>query len=188
MFKHALDDTNSAYISLFTSNDAAALFQLIDRNREHLGAWLRIPGMTVTEEDSKGFIERTRLRYAREEGYWLGIWFRGELVGSIGFCDIDTDNRKAEIGYWLGKEYEGNGLVTQAVKVFIQHAFEELNLNKVEIGAAADNQRSRAIPEKLGFRREGELRDYEFLNGRFLHRVMYGLRAEEWKRSIEQQR
>ncbi|WP_342551367.1 hypothetical protein [Paenibacillus sp. FSL R7-0652] len=110
MFKHALDDTNSAYISLLTSNDAAALFQLIDRNREHLGAWLRIPSMTLTEEDSKGFIERTRLRYAREEGYWLGIWFRGEL------------------------------------------------------------------------------RDYEFLNVRFLHRVMYGLRAEEWKRSIVQQR
>ncbi|WP_427902166.1 GNAT family N-acetyltransferase [Paenibacillus silvae] len=67
----------------------------------------------------------------------------------------------------------------------MQHAFEKLLLNKVEIGAAADNWRSRAIPEKLGFQQEGELRDYEFLNGRFLHRVMYGLRREEWTESIK---
>ncbi|MBU5352068.1 GNAT family N-acetyltransferase [Paenibacillus barcinonensis] len=185
MFRHNLDDTGTAYLSLFASSDAAALYQLIDRNREHLGAWLRIPEMTLTEEDSRSFIERTRLRYAREEGYWLGIWLRGELAGSIGYCDIDYMNRKAEIGYWLGKEYEGNGLITTAVNVFIQHAFEGLSLNKVEIGAAADNWRSRAIPEKLGFQQEGELRDYEFLKGRFLHRVMYGLRAEEWTESIK---
>lgn len=186
MFKHALGRTDTAYLSLFTSNDAAALFQLIDRNREHLGAWLRIPDMTLTEEDSAGFIERTRLRYAQEEGYWLGIWFRGELAGSIGYCDIDLENRKAEIGYWLGQEYEGNGLITKAVNVLIEHAFEQLGLNKVEIGVATDNRRSRAIPEKLGFQREGELRDYEFLNGRFLHRVMYGLRTEEWQSSDSQ--
>ncbi|MCP1133523.1 GNAT family N-acetyltransferase [Paenibacillus polysaccharolyticus] len=102
-------------------------------------------------------------------------------------CDIDLGNRKAEIGYWLGQEYEGNGLITKAVNVLIEHAFEQLGLNKVEIGAATDNRRSRAIPEKLGFQREGELRDYEFLNGRFLHRVMYGLRTEEWH-SIDSQR
>ncbi|HEY2492416.1 MAG TPA: GNAT family protein [Paenibacillus sp.] len=102
-------------------------------------------------------------------------------MGSIGFLYLDQENKKTEIGYWLGKEYEGNGLITKSIKVLINYAFEELKLNKIEIGVATDNLKSRAIPEKLGFKREGELRDYEYINGRFLDRIIYGLKANEWR-------
>jgi ribosomal-protein-serine acetyltransferase len=62
----------------------------------------------------------------------------------------------------------------------IDNAFTKLNLNKIEIGAASSNKRSRAVPERLGFQQEGEIRDYEFINGRYLDRVIYGLKASEW--------
>ena len=179
MFKMHIDD--DSYISLLETKDAEFLYDLIDRNREHLGEWLKIPGMTLHADDSRRFIERTRLRYANSEGYWLGIWQGKELMGSIGYLYIDQDNRKTEIGYWLGQEYEGKGLITKAIKALIYYAFDELNLNKVEIGAASDNLKSRRIPEKLGFRQEGELRDYEYINGKYLNRVIYGMRASEWK-------
>ncbi|WP_347272247.1 GNAT family protein [Paenibacillus sp. N3/727] len=120
------------------------------------------------------------MRYAQDEGYWLGIWNNNELVGSIGYLYIDRENEKTEIGYWLGKEYEGKGIIFNSVKVLIHYAFDELKLNKVEIGVATENMKSRAIPEKLGFKHEGELRDYEYINGRFLNRIIYGLKAEEW--------
>jgi ribosomal-protein-serine acetyltransferase len=178
MFKYPIDDT--LYLSLLETRDAEALFNLIDRNRDHIGEWLKFPSMTLTVNDSRVFIERTRMRYAKDEGYWLGIWEENQLVGSIGYLYIDQDNRKTEIGYWLGQEYEGRGIITRSIRVLIDNAFTELNLNKIEIGAASNNTRSRAIPERLGFQQEGEIRDYEFINGQYLNRVIYGLKASEW--------
>ncbi|WP_231638499.1 GNAT family N-acetyltransferase [Paenibacillus sp. JCM 10914] len=179
MFKFNIDESTS--LSLLDMKDAEKLFELIDRNREYIGQWLQFPSITTHVDDSKAFIERTRKRYVEGDGYWLGIWSRNELVGSIGYLYIDLENRKTEIGYWLGQEYEGHGYMTKAIKVLINHAFEELEMNKIEIGAASDNAKSRAIPEKLGFICEGTIRDYEYLNGRFLNRVIYGLKVDEWQ-------
>jgi len=179
MFKSEIDD--SLTLSLLETKDADQLFRLIDSNRDHIGQWLKFPSMTVEVEDSRAFIERTRIRYAKDEGYWLGIWSEDHLVGSIGYLYLDQENKKTEIGYWLGQEYEGKGFITKSIKVLIDYAFDELQFNKIEIGAATDNAKSRAIPEKLGFTSEGELRDYEYINGRFLDRVIYGLKAAEWR-------
>ncbi|WP_454190927.1 GNAT family N-acetyltransferase [Paenibacillus sp. Marseille-Q7038] len=179
MFKYTIDD--SCFLTLLEIKDAEKLYDLINRNRDHIGEWLKFPSITLKADDSKTFIERTRIRYAKDEGYWLGIWVGDELVGSIGYLYLDQENKKTEIGYWLGKEYEGKGIITKSIKVLINYAFEELQLHKIEIGVARENTRSRAIPEKLGFIREGELRDYEYINGKFLDRVMYGLKADEWR-------
>lgn len=179
MFTYEIDD--SSYLSLLEINDADELYDLINRNRDHIGEWLKFPSITLRADDSKAFIERTRIRYAKDEGYWLGIWCEGKLVGSIGYLYLDQEDKKTEIGYWLGKEYEGKGFITKSIKVLINYAFDELNLNKIEIGVATENKKSLAIPEKLGFKREGELRDYEYINGRFLDRIVYGLKANEWR-------
>lgn len=179
MFKYTIDDSCS--LMLLEIKDAEKLYDLINRNRNHIGEWLKFPSITLKADDSKTFIERTRIRYAKDEGYWLGIWVGDELVGSIGYLYLDQENKKTEIGYWLGKEYEGKGIITKSIKVLINHAFGELQLHKIEIGVARENIRSLAIPEKLGFIREGELRDYEYINGKFLDRVIYGLKAEEWR-------
>ncbi|MFE6073392.1 hypothetical protein ACFVQB_02820 [Paenibacillus sp. NPDC057886] len=72
MFKYEIDD--SSYLSLLEVKDAETLYKLINRNRDHIGEWLKFPSLTLEENDSKSFIERTRIRYAKEEGYWLGIW------------------------------------------------------------------------------------------------------------------
>lgn len=179
MFNYPIDD--HLRLTLLETRDAEALFALINRNRDHIGQWLKFPSMTLTVDDSKAFIERTRMRYAKEDGYWLGIWEDKQLAGSIGYLYIDQDNRKTEIGYWLGQEFEGRGIITRSIQVLIQYAFTHLNLNKIEIGAASNNTKSRSIPERLGFQHEGVIRDYELLNGRYLDRVIYGLKASEWR-------
>ncbi|NUU78835.1 GNAT family N-acetyltransferase [Paenibacillus xylanilyticus] len=179
MFKFEID--HSLHLSLLKTKDADQLFHLIDRNRDHIGKWLKFPSMTVEVADSRAFIERTRIRYAKDEGYWLGIWSGDHLVGSIGYLYLDQENKKTEMGYWLGQEYVGKGIITKSIKVLIHYAFDELQFNKIEIGAATDHAKSRAIPEKLGFTLEGQIRDYEYINGRFLDRVIYGLKAAEWR-------
>ncbi|WP_416202274.1 GNAT family N-acetyltransferase [Paenibacillus sp. JDR-2] len=89
-----------------------------------------------------------------------------------GFLWKDTNSNRTEISYWLDSEFAGNGIMTQACSVFITHAFNDLQLNKVEIGVATNNIKSRAIPERLGFTQEGTIRNYELLHNQYRDRVM----------------
>ncbi|RIW37266.1 N-acetyltransferase [Bacillus salacetis] len=167
-------------ISLFQPYHAPELFQLVDDNREILGKWLSFPHKTRTIEDSRLFIERSLTRFENDHGFWAGIWLKDELAGAIGYLYMDPSARKTEIGYWLGRGFEGNGLVTKSCVCFVNHAFEGLELNKVEINMSEQNARSIAVAERLGFKREGLIRDFEFLNGLYHNRFIYGMLRKEW--------
>ncbi|MCP3764354.1 GNAT family N-acetyltransferase [Domibacillus sp. A3M-37] len=179
MYKAAIDEDN--YLAILEPRHAKELYQLIDSSRENISKWLTFPKKTNKVEDSLAFIEKSLKRLSDNNGYWAGIWHKGRIAGSIGFLYIDWNARKTEIGYWLGDEYLGKGLTTKAAKLFINHSFEELDLRKVEINVASENLKSKAIPERLGFTAEGTIRNYEFLNGQYHDRIIYGLLKEEWK-------
>lgn len=172
------------YLALLEQRHAQELFDLVDRNRDHLGEWLSFPSKTTDVQDTEAFIQRSLQKFTNQNGYWCGIWHKQRLAGSIGYLYMDWTNKKTEIGYWLGKKHEGSGLVTKACKVLIQHAFVDLELHKVEINMAEDNQKSRVIPRKLGFTEEGTIRSFECLNGIYKNRVVYGLLREEWEKKI----
>ncbi len=76
---------------------------------------------------------------------------------------------------------EGKGIVTQACQAIIDYIFDDLKLNRVEIRCATQNVRSRAIPERLGFKTEGILRQSEWLYNHFVNHIVYGLLVSEWK-------
>ena len=93
----------------------------------------------------------------------------------VAFPEIDWKGKKTSFGYWLSPEFEGKGIVIRCVKELIEYAFYILDLNRIEISCAEDNSRSRALPEKLGFIKEGILRDYYYLNGDLHNLVVYSL-------------
>lgn len=99
----------------------------------------------------------------------------------IGLHNLDQVNQKAEIGYWIAKEFEGQGIITAACRKLVTYAFEELGLNRVAICAAVGNKKSRAIPERLGFLEEGRARDGLYVNGRHHDLVYYSLLKREWE-------
>ncbi|CQR47528.1 Putative ribosomal N-acetyltransferase YdaF [Paraliobacillus sp. PM-2] len=176
MYKAMIDSEN--YIAILEPRHAKELYQVIDESRESIGKWLFFPKKTNKIEDSVTFIEKSLKRLSQNNGYWAGIWHNGKLAGSIGFLYIDWSARRTEIGYWLGDNYKGKGLATKSVKYFIEHAFNDLDLKKIEINVATNNMKSRAIPERLGLKEEGIIRNYEFLNGEYQDRVIYGLLKE----------
>jgi ribosomal-protein-serine acetyltransferase len=182
MFKAIIN--SNTYVSILETRHAEELFNLIDANRESIGKWLAFPAFTTEVHHSETFIKKSLNRFASSNGFWAGIWYKGKLAGSIGYLFIDRGNHKTEIGYWLGKEFEGYGLATKACNLFIQHAFTDLQLNKVEISMASKNSKSKAIPERLGFKEEARIRNYEFLHGEYLDRIIYGLLKEEWKENL----
>ena len=120
-------------------------------------------------------------KFARGNGFQLGIWLGGELVGGTGLNYIFQQFRCTEIGYWLGVEYEGRGVMTKACRWLCGYLFEELNLGRIEIRCAETNAKSRAIPERLGFTLEGKLRQMGYTREGLTDYLVYGLLQEEWR-------
>ncbi len=134
-----------------------------------------------TVEDSKAFIQSGLKAFANRSGLTTGILYNGELAGVIGFNSLDWKNSIGHIGYWLGAAYQGNGIMTRAVSGLIDYGIYPLALNRIEIRAAVDNWKSRAIPERLGFVQEGQIRQAELLYDYHADHAIYGLLAAEWK-------
>jgi ribosomal-protein-serine acetyltransferase len=154
-------------------DDAESLFALTDRNRVHLREWLPWLDFVTCADDSRAFLRSAIERIAAGTALELLIERDGELCGIAGFRAIDAPNRAAEIGYWLGAELGGRGVMTAAVRALVRHGFEELGLNRIGISAALGNTKSRRVAERLGFRQDGVLRDGEWLYDHFVDLAVY---------------
>ena len=169
-------------LRIFEPRHAEALFSLVDRNREYLGAWLSFVKRTQTVKDIEAYIYGGLEQFAKSNGFQLGIWSGGELAGIIGLHYISPQFRCTEIGYWLGAEYEGRGVMTKACRHLCDYLFTELNLNRLEIRCAETNAKSRAIAERLGFTQEGKLRQLGYTQAGLVDYLVYGLLADEWQK------
>ncbi|WP_397539172.1 GNAT family N-acetyltransferase [Rummeliibacillus pycnus] len=160
--------------------DASAVFSLTENDRAYLRQWLPWVDGTKTEEDTLNYITFSQKGEKTGTLLNLAIVWKGKVVGITGFNNIDRINRFAAIGYWLGSEYQGNGIMTKAVHALTEYAFKELYMNKVEIRAAIENKKSRSIPERLGYVHEGTLRSNEWLYDHYVDHAVYGILADEW--------
>ncbi len=176
MFSHRL--ARGIELRMLEPWHADELLALVDRNRERLREWLPWVDGTKSADDTLKFVRDSLKRHAETGEVVAGIWARGKLAGTIGL-HIRGEAR-AMIGYWLGEEFEGKGLMTLACRAMVDHAFRRLGAERVEIFAEPRNARSRAIPKRLGFKREGTLRHVAKLNGRFIDHEVYSLLREEW--------
>lgn len=167
-------------LCMLEGRHAQELFDLVDTNREHLRVWLPWVDYETSVEDSKAFIKSGLRQFAGNDGFQLGIWYKGELAGVIGYHHINWSSRKVEIGYWLAESFQGKGLMTRACQTLATYAFDELELNKVTIECATGNSRSCAIPQRLGFVQEGILRDAEWLYDHYVDHRIFGMLARDW--------
>jgi ribosomal-protein-serine acetyltransferase len=159
--------------------DAEAIYALVDADRERLARWLPwARGQTLAA--TREFVAESRAQESRDEGFQAVLVRDGEIAGVAGYHRIDRLNRATSIGYWLAAAHEGEGAMSAAVRALVGHAFGPLGLNRVTIEAATENRRSRAIPERLGFREEGILSESELIGGRYLDGVLYAVLASEW--------
>ena len=180
MFIHKIDEDLS--LKLVELRDAERIFELTDNSREHLKAWLPWLDFTTELNDTKDFIKSGSSNFVEGKSMNAAILFKGEIVGVAGFNNINQANKTAYIGYWLGKDYQGHGIMTRAAKALTDFALNELKLNKVEIRAAEGNTKSRGIAERLGYVQEGTIRQAEWLYDRYVDHVVYGMLADEWNK------
>jgi ribosomal-protein-serine acetyltransferase len=176
-----IDLPGGARLRLLEESDADELFALTDANRAHLEPWLPWVPHTRAPADTLEFIRATHRQLADDQSMQFAIVDRdGGIAGVVGFHRFDWANRATSIGYWLAADRQGRGLMTEAVRALVDYAFSERDLHRIEILAAVDNARSRAVPERLGFRAEGVRREAERHGERYFDLVTYALLAREW--------
>lgn len=106
-----------------------------------------------------------------------------ELIGTCGYYDWNKTAHRAEIGYDLEPAYWGQGIMTEALQAALQYGFERMRLNRIQVLIDSKNTRSVKLVDKLGFKREGVLRQYSHFNGQFRDEICFSLLKEEWTRS-----
>ncbi|MFA6959643.1 MAG: GNAT family protein [Opitutaceae bacterium] len=161
------------------ADDAEELFNLTNANRAHLRRWLPWLDQTRSVAATAHFIGYTQQEAEGGKALHFAIYDQGIIVGLCGYNRIDKDNRAAVIGYWLGADVQGRGIMSRCVMTLALYGFAKLNLHRQIIAVAAENQSSAAVAERCGFRFEGMARDAEWLYDHYVsHRIYARLRTD----------
>ena len=147
---------------------AARMFELVDRDRARLGRFLPWVEHTLTVADEVDYIRHTHEAWEEATLFDFSILRRGDDVycGNVGVHHLRWAHGGAEIGYWIGGEHEGRGLVTDAVRT-AQTALFGLGIQRIEIRCDSLNVRSQSIPRRLGYTLEGTLRRHQRVGAGF---------------------
>ncbi len=172
-------DLDGLIMRAWREDDIETLHDLVFRNREHLHTYMQWMTPDYAIESTRNFVLRSIESRLERKTLALALERDGELIGSTGFNRLEWAARVCEIGYWIASDEVGKGIITRACQVMIDYAFDELEMNRVEIRCSSENTRSAAIPERLGFKLEGILREAEVVNGRAHDFCIYGLLAED---------
>ncbi len=173
MEKRELRIDNDLVLKELKLGDEVDLFQIIDSQRTQLGEWLPFVELTTSVDFTRKFVDT----YISSEGVattWT-INFQRKCVGLVGLKEFDFDNHKTEIGYWLSTDYQSKNIMYRSCMQIIQYAFEELNMNRIQLKAGKLNKKSRKLASRLGFKFEGIERQGELHSRGFIDLAVYGL-------------
>jgi ribosomal-protein-alanine N-acetyltransferase len=162
-------------LDAFTPADVAQLVSLANRP-EISATTLAIPH-PYTEDDARRFLALVELEHRNGSALTFAIRLAeaSRLVGAIGLKDIDDVHAHAELGYWVGVEWWGKGIATEAARAVLDYAFDCRGLNRVAAHHMVRNPASGAVLEHVGMRREGVLRERVLKEGRFEDVVLYAM-------------
>jgi RimJ/RimL family protein N-acetyltransferase len=156
-------------------------FYAVYSNPEVMRYW-STPPLADIDAASK-LIDEIREDIERHEILKWGIALRpeGNLIGSVTLFHLDFTHRRAEIGYALGRAYWGNGYMQETLKAVLSFAFKDLNLHRIEADVDPRNHASVRTLERLGFQREGYLRERWQVNGEVQDAFFFGLLRPDWE-------
>ncbi len=162
-------------------SDAENIFNTINSQRDYLGKWLPFVEFTKTVEDSETFINSVLNAPEESKVTNYVILHKNEFAGLAGFVRPDKGNRKIEIGYWLSENFQKKGIMTECVKALINKAFNELEMNRIQIKCGVGNIPSRNVAKRAGLQFEGIERDGElFPDEKFIDLEIYSILKKEW--------
>lgn len=132
--------------------------------------------------ESRAYLRFMLRKYRFKEPASWGIEYlpTHEIIGTIGFMWIQTDNAAAEVGYSLSRDYWNQGIMTEALKAVIEYGFSYLNLNRIEAQHETSNPASGAVMRKCHMVKEGTLKSRLMNKGRYVDVDLYAILKEDF--------
>lgn len=171
---------NNLRLELTAERHAAPLYVALDNERERLSEFLPWIDDMKTVADFTSYIKNCEWLYEQKKEVSFIMILEETPVGRIGLHHLNLQNKMGAIGYWITSNAEGKGVVTRSCKKIIDYGFNNLGLHRIECKVATTNLKSKAIPEKLHFKKEGILRDAEWVNNKYNDLFLYSLLSYEW--------
>ena len=131
-----------------------------------------------TEADARAYIEASEAARLRGEQLELAIHVPGDpaaVLGGAALYDVDPEQGRCGLGYWLAAPARGRGVATRAAVLLARWGFAELGLARIELTCGPDNLASQRVAERVGFTREGLLRSHMAFKGGRRDTLVYGL-------------
>jgi ribosomal-protein-alanine N-acetyltransferase len=137
-----------------------------------------------TDEEALEYITMINEKIETNEAINWAITLKGspKHIGNIGLFKIQPENHRCEIGYMLLPQYNGQGIVTEAVRLVLEYGFEVLNMHSIEAIIDPDHSASERILQKNGFVKEAHILENELWEGKFWDTVIYSLLKRNFKR------
>lgn len=177
-------ETERLYLRQLTEADIPFIFELFSREETNLhDTYEPIRTEAEARELYEQYIKPSLTLFR------LGMFLKStdQAIGTLGLYGVDKCHKRAILGYDLLREHWGKGYATEAVASLIDYSFNELNLNRIHASADIDNKRSLAVLERLGFTREGVMRQKDFYKGAFHDDVVYSMLKSEWSTKVKKQ-
>ncbi len=137
---------------------ATNMFQVIDKNREHLNPWFPWPKETKKIEDTLKYLFTKEEDIKRNKRVEYGLYIKNKYIGNISIFDINKKNKSAEIGYWISSTYTRKWYMTEAIQILEKEAFEYMNLNRIQIKCDERNKASSGVAKKCNYKYEWKFR------------------------------
>lgn len=152
---------------------AATVYNSIDKNREHLAILQSTVEVYSPEDVFKDFLLGAVQRGLNEQSRYEYMVLRdNKYIGHLGVFNIDRKNAKVELGYWLYKEYTGNGYMSEALALLEKHLFA-IGVNRIEIKIGNINEESNKMAKCANYIYEGSLREFKTFRGDFYDLNIY---------------
>jgi ribosomal-protein-alanine N-acetyltransferase len=167
-------ETERLFLREINEGDAEAMFRVCSDQE-----WLRLWGFPVhrSVDDTRAMIRMLKRAYQERTQIRWGICRKGsdEVIGAAGFYRLVLQHYRAEITYEQARAVSGNGYMTEALRAIVRFGFEELDLHSIEAGIDPGHAGSIRVAERLGFQREGYLKENYFFQGKFYDTILFTL-------------
>lgn len=179
IFTHLNLNTERLLLRPLCHDDAAAILRM--RSKFSVMQYTSSPPWTDVAQ-AVAMIERDQAAMAKEDCLRLGLVRKSDqtFIGACILFHLDAACRRAEIGYELDDTYWGQGYMHEALTCLLNYGFHEMNLNRVEADIDPRNNNSARTLERLGFVKEGFLRERWIVDGIVSDTALYGLLRSDW--------
>jgi ribosomal-protein-alanine N-acetyltransferase len=174
-------ESNRLLLRRIIETDVDEIFEL--RSNPETMKFIPRP-LAKTKEDALEHLETIDKNIENNKGINWAITLKGnpKLIGIIGHYRLQPENHRCEIGYMILPQYNGQGIVTEAIQLVLEYGFDNLQMHSIEAVIDPENRASERVLQKNGFVKEAHILENELWDGKFWDTVIYSILKRNFKR------